>query len=166
MTQITKQAYYMYVHMIGGVLHMFTEENKKKIKDCACRNLRMTTRVTTLYYDKAFQPIGLKSTQFALLADIASRESSTIGELSEILLMDQTTVTRSIEVLRKNGFIEVRAAEDDARKRCISITKSGTDKLREAIPLWQEAQNKIVQSIGEEKYNDFLDTLALIQSFV
>lgn len=145
---------------------MFTEENKKKIKDCACRNLRMTTRVTTLYYDKAFQPIELKSTQFALLADIASRESSTIGQLSEILLMDQTTVTRNIEVLRKSGFIEVRPAEDDARKRCIAITESGRAKLREAVPLWQEAQNKIVEAIGEEKYSDFLDTLAQIQSFV
>lgn len=145
---------------------MPTKSSKENLKTCACRNLRMTTRVITQYYDRAFQSIDLRSTQFALLADISSRDSSTIGELAEIQLMDQTTVTRNIELLRKNGFIDVRVAEDDARKRCITITESGIAKLVEALPLWEDAQNRLEVEIGKEKYKEFLNTLAEIQNFV
>ncbi|EET85877.1 hypothetical protein CcarbDRAFT_3661 [Clostridium carboxidivorans P7] len=63
---------------------MAIRSSKEHLKDCACKNLRMTTRVVTQYFDKAFQPVGLRATQFALLADISSRESSTVGELADI----------------------------------------------------------------------------------
>lgn len=144
-----------------------TNGNKKEhLRDCACKNLRMTTRVVTQYFDKAFQPIGLRATQFALLADISSREESTIGELADFLLMDQTTVTRNIEILKKNGYVSVKLGENDLRKRCISITESGTRILKDALPLWEEAQSVIEQGVGKDKYKDFLSTLAYIQKLI
>jgi DNA-binding MarR family transcriptional regulator len=126
----------------------------------------MTTRVVTQYFDKAFQPIDLRVTQFALLADISSREKTTVGDLADILLMDQTTVTRNIEILKKKGYVDVRMGEDDSRKRYISITKIGIDVLNEALPLWNNAQLVIEQGIGEEKFKEFLNTLAYIQKLI
>lgn len=145
---------------------MSTQSTKKHLKDCACKNLRMTSRVITQYFDKALQPIGLRATQLALLADISSRESSTIGQLADILLMDQTTVTRNVEILKKNGFIDAKTGDDDLRKRCITITESGTSMLIEALPLWENAQLRIEQGIGKEKYREFLKTLSDIQNII
>jgi DNA-binding MarR family transcriptional regulator len=123
----------------------------------------MTTRVVTQYYDKALQSTSLRSTQLALLVDISSREYTSVGELANILLMDQTTVTRNIEILKKNGYVKVKADDEDSRKRLISITERGTAKLNEALPLWEDAQLKIEQKIGKEKFSELLDTLAFIQ---
>ena len=159
-------AYYMYAHMIGGILYMSIQSRKEHLRDCACKNLRMTTRVITQYFDKAFQPIGLRATQFALLADVSSRDSSTVGELADILLMDQTTVTRNVEILKKNGYVDVKTGDDDSRKRCISITESGIAKLKEALPLWEHAQILIEKRIGKEKYREFLNTLSNIQNLI
>lgn len=145
---------------------MSIEGSKKHLRDCACRNLRMTARVVTQYFDKAFQPIDLRVTQFALLADISSRERTTVGDLADILLMDQTTVTRNIEILKKKRYVDVRMGEDDSRKRYISITKSGIDVLNEALPLWNNAQLVIEQGIGQEKFKEFLNTLAYIQKLI
>lgn len=141
-------------------------ENIKDLRTCACKNLRMTSRVITQYFDKAFQQVGLRATQFALLADISSREGSTVGDLAEKLLMDQSTVTRNIEVLRKNGLIEVRQGEDDSRKRCIMITKLGTSTLIEAMPSWNKAQQHIENNIGKERYEEFLKILYDIQKIL
>ncbi|EET85878.1 transcriptional regulator, MarR family [Clostridium carboxidivorans P7] len=80
--------------------------------------------------------------------------------------MDQTTVTRNIEILKKKGYVDVRQGEDDSRKRYISITESGFVKLREAIPLWNNAQLVIEQGVGEEKFREFLDTLSYIQKLI
>ena len=80
--------------------------------------------------------------------------------------MDQTTVTRNIEILRKNQYISVIKAEDDSRKKCITITELGFNKLKEAIPYWKTAQVKIEQGIGNEAFKQLLDTLANIQNLV
>jgi DNA-binding MarR family transcriptional regulator len=142
------------------------ESKRKNLRVCACRNLRMTSRVITQYFDKALQPVGLRATQFALLADISSRESSTVGELADALLMDQTTVTRNIEILRKSGLIDVRLGEDDSRKRCIKITELGTTILKDSIPSWEKTQQHIEEKIGSERYEEFLKTLYDIQKIV
>lgn len=145
---------------------MAIQSNMRNLRVCACRNLRMTSRVITQYFDKALLSAGLRATQFALLADISSREISTVGELAAALLMDQTTVTRNIEILRKDGYIEVRLGDDDSRKRCITITELGATALKDAIPSWEKAQQHIEEKIGKEKYEEFLKTLYDIQKIV
>jgi len=138
----------------------------KKLKNCVCRNLRMTTRVTTQYYDQIFQSVELPATQFSLLVDISYRENATISELAEVLLMDQTTVTRNIEILRKKGYVNVNPDSNDSRRKCISLSEDGVKKLNEAIPLWNEVQAMIENEIGDERFEEFLKTLAQIQSFI
>ncbi|AJA49084.1 transcriptional regulator MarR family [Clostridium pasteurianum DSM 525 = ATCC 6013] len=145
---------------------MDTQSSIKKLGVCACKNLRMTSRVLTQYFDKALQSAGLRATQFSLLANISYRCSSTVGDLAGALLMDQTTVTRNVEILRKKGLIDVTIGEDDSRKRYIKITELGIAKLMEAIPSWEKAQQHIENGIGKERYKEFLDILSKIQSIV
>lgn len=138
----------------------------KPLKNCVCRNLRMTTRITTQHFDKVFQTVGLTAPQFSLLAEITANESIAISELAERMLMDQTTVTRNIEILRKKGYVNVRTDDNDSRKRCISISENGEEKLNEAIPVWNNVQSLIEKEIGVEKFNDFLTTLGQIQNCI
>ncbi|HBC93637.1 MAG TPA: MarR family transcriptional regulator [Pelotomaculum sp.] len=129
------------------------------MRRCACGNLRRTTRAITQFYDQLLQPCGLRSTQISLLLNISLHGNISVGELGAILLMDQTTVTRNIEILRKLGYINVTKEDNDGRKKSISITESGIRKLAEAEPLWEQAQSRIEQGLGAERYRDFLKTL-------
>lgn len=133
---------------------------------CACGNLRRTTRVITQFFDKFLQPSGLRSTQFSLLFNISLHENIAVGELGAVLLMDQTTVTRNIEILRKHGYINITKEDHDARKKSISITESGIKKLAEATPLWEQAQSQIEQGLGYERFSEFLKTLKDIAQLV
>lgn len=129
--------------------------------DCACRNLRMTTRVITQYYDKALHASGLKSPQFSLLNDISSRENGiSVNELADQAMMDQTTVTRNVEILRKKGYVDVKTEDADSRKKRITVSDAGKTKLELAMPHWQEAQMKLEQIVGKEQYNALLKTLS------
>ncbi len=129
------------------------------MRRCACGNLRRTTRAITQFYDQLLQPCGLRSTQISLLLNISLHGNISVGELGSILLMDQTTVTRNIEILRKLGYVNVTKEDNDARKKSISITESGARKLVEAEPLWEQAQSRIEQGLGSERYRDFLKML-------
>ncbi|MDF2802937.1 MAG: MarR family transcriptional regulator [Anaerocolumna sp.] len=139
-----------------------TNCENKLISKCTCRNIRMTARVTTQYFDKIFQKAGIKAAQFALLSDISSHGTISINELADILLMDQTTVTRNIENLRKLNYVHIEPGKD-LRKKYVSISRNGQDKLKEAMPLWIAAQEFLVKEIGEQKYEEFLNTLGEIQ---
>lgn len=136
------------------------------VKNCVCGSLRKTTRSVTQFYDQILRPSGLRSTQLSLLHVISQRGSVSFGELGARLLMDQTTVTRNIENLRKLGLIAVAAGESDARKKYISITELGVSKLAEAGPLWKQAQSKMIQGIGEERFHDLMKLLKDMESLV
>jgi DNA-binding MarR family transcriptional regulator len=133
---------------------------------CACGNLRRTTRAVTQFYDRFLQPSGLRSPQFSLLLTISLHETSSVGELGVLLLMDQTTVTRNIETLRKREYVTIIKEDDDARKKAISITENGARKLAEAMPLWEQAQSQIEQGLGSERYYNFMKTLLDITQIV
>ncbi|MCB2360134.1 hypothetical protein [Clostridium estertheticum] len=72
----------------------------KNLKNCACGNLRMTTRTITQFYDKVLKPTGLRSTQLSLLISILLHKNISVSELAVKSLMDQSTVTRNIEILK------------------------------------------------------------------
>lgn len=140
--------------------------DKKHIHNCAVGNIRKATRIITLFYDKILQPIGLRSTQCLLLMDIYSNEDICVSNLGKILLMDQSTVTRNIQLLRKNGYIDIKKEEQDSRKKCISITDKGLTKIEEATPILNKAQSKIENGIGKRRIEELLKTLKDIEKLV
>lgn len=143
-----------------------TGSNLSAMRRCACGNIRRTMRAITQFYDRFLQPSGLRSTQCSLLVTISFHGNISVGELGAILLMDQTTVTRNIEILRKYGLINITKEDDDARKKSITLTESGVRKLAEVLPLWEQAQSQIEQELGSERFRDFLKTLKDIAKLV
>ncbi|MGE7687987.1 MarR family winged helix-turn-helix transcriptional regulator [Lysinibacillus sp. NPDC097214] len=133
---------------------------------CVCANLRKKSRVVTQLYDKLLQPTGLKITQYSMLANINHQQSVSISRLGEILLLDQTTITRNINLLKQNGYVDLTRNPQDARTKVITLTKKGIEKLNEAAPIWEDIQERIINDIGIEKYEDFYETLKTIQKII
>ena len=133
---------------------------------CVCANLRKKTRVVTQLYDKLLQPTGLKVTQYSMLAHIDLQQAVSISRLGEILQLDQTTITRNINLLKQHGYVELKRDTNDARTKKITLTEKGLEKLHEAAPIWQGIQDRIIEDIGTEKYADFYDTLRTMQKII
>ena len=137
-----------------------------RAEGCACGNLRKTTRAITQYYDRCLLPTGLRSTQYSLLLHISLFDSPSVSELGEKLLLDQTTVTRNIAILKKQGYVVLAKDENDARRKSISLTEKGRQKLTEAVPVCKLAQDKIEQGLGECRYQELLRLLSKIEQIV
>src|SRR5205807_2990014 len=91
---------------------------------CASFNFRRTARAVTSLYDTALQKSGIRSTQFAILVGLAKSQPVSIGALADVLVIDATTLTRSLRLLRREGLIVIsnRAA---MRQRFLTITAKG-----------------------------------------
>lgn len=118
--------------------------------DCVSYRLRRVARVTAKSYDNALRPSGLRTTQFTLLAALNQRGDTNIGELSEWLAIDATTLTRNLAILVRRGLVENTPA-DDARVRNVRLTDRGNDIYEEALPLWREAQQRVLEAIEPER---------------
>ena len=121
---------------------------------CASLNFRRTARAVTRLYDLAFQGTGIRSTQFTILIGVAKVQPVSISALSSILVIDSTTLTRSLAKLQKQGLLTVskRAAR---RRRFVSLTEAGVKALEESLPGWRAAQERFVKAVGAEFWLGF-----------
>ena len=110
---------------------------------CTCANLRKASRAVTQFYEAILRPTGLRVTQFTLLSAISVLGQPTITDLADALVMDRTTLTRNLKPLEKQGLVE-SASGQDKRTRLVRLTVPGQQLLADALPLWQEAQTKMV----------------------
>jgi DNA-binding MarR family transcriptional regulator len=118
---------------------------------CACRNLRRTARAVTQLYDETLRPSGLRITQFTLLVAVALSEPVPITRLADALDLDRTTLARDLKPLTERGLLEITAGEDK-RTRMVRLTSQGREAIARAYPLWQQAQARIVQGSGADRW--------------
>ena len=114
---------------------------------CVCATLRKATRSVTQFFDNTLRPSGLRSTQFNILAEIHGSGSASATQLTKTLVMDQTTLTRSLALLEREGLLRFVAGED-ARVKSAELTKKGIKAFLKARPLWAAAQKQMLDTIG------------------
>jgi DNA-binding MarR family transcriptional regulator len=117
-----------------------------RVRDtCHCLNARRLARALTNRYDEALKPAGLKMTQFSALAHVRAVGEIGLNELAEAMDLDQTTLSRNAEVLRRDGLLAIAKS---GRRRLIALTPAGEALLDRAYPLWESAQNDATAAMG------------------
>src|SRR5262249_35561792 len=84
---------------------------------CNCFAVRSAARHVTQLYDQFLAPIGLRVTQFSILAILKRLGPLTINALAKQLVMDRTTLGRNILPLERDGLIRVSASVGDGRAK-------------------------------------------------
>jgi len=131
----------------------------KYISPCLCFNLRRAARTATSVYDAYFRPLGLKGTQYSLMAAVKRLNQPCVGQLSRELSLEQSTATRNIELLIKKNFLKAQADPADSRRKVLALTPKGDKKLNEALPVWEEAQKGMIESLGENECRRLMQML-------
>ena len=110
-----------------------TGQNRGRLSPCVCNTLRMVSRVVTQLYDDCLRPSGLRVTQFSILAAVARLGEASLKQLEDELAIDQTTLTRSLTLLERDGVLE-RASHPDGRIKAMRLTSKGRRAWRCAAP--------------------------------
>jgi DNA-binding MarR family transcriptional regulator len=72
-------------------------------------------------YDTLMQESGVRSTQFAILVGIAKLQPVAMGSLAKVLMLDSSTLTRSLRLLQKERMIEI-SKRSQMRRRFLKLT--------------------------------------------
>ena len=138
-------------------------ECKEIGRTCACFKVRKAARAITNLYEEVLRPSGLRATQFSLLMATRVMGPVTVLKLAQVAVMDRTTLTRNLQILEKRKLIEIKPGED-RREREVTLTAAGIEVLTKAVPLWEEAQNRVKKGLGEERLHNLLCDLSEIIS--
>jgi DNA-binding MarR family transcriptional regulator len=126
-------------------------EADKIFSPCHCAILRKASRHISQAYDLALAPVGIKTTQFSLLAAIHhGGEPLTISELAKVMVMDRSTLGHNLRPLERNGLITIEAGQDDTRRRRIRLTSKGRVKLKKTAVLWKKMQARFESAVGSK----------------
>ena len=117
---------------------------------CSSFKLRQLTRRVSQHFDHIVGSAGLKTTQYSLLSHIAKLGPVRPGELAAAMEMDASTLTRNLQPLLKQGWVEVGPG-DDGRSRLVRVTEAGRVKRAEAQRDWKRAQLAFNEQMGDAR---------------
>ena len=123
---------------------------------CACANLRRTARLVSQFYDKALRPAGIRGPQFTLLQALKLAPGISQKQLAELLGTDSTTLTRTLALLEKRGWLSSEAARDRRTLR-LGLTKAGEREYGRVLPYWKSAQRRLKRALGDSNVSRMID---------
>jgi DNA-binding MarR family transcriptional regulator len=123
---------------------------------CMCGNFRRTSRALTQLYESALRPVGLRATQFTILQALTLAGEVTQSQLGEILVMDSTTLSRTLQIMARESWIAERRGED-RRERWLRLAKAGEAQFKRALPAWENIQSRLRRQVGEQGWKNLLE---------
>lgn len=123
-----------------------------------CASFRRAARALTNAYDEALRPLGLRTPQFTLLQVLSLVGEASQGQIGRILAMDSTTLTRTMRILARRGWIAERRGTDK-RERLLRLAEAGQKQFKRAEPAWERMQAELRQRLGAERWADLFQLM-------
>ncbi|MGA0569556.1 MarR family winged helix-turn-helix transcriptional regulator [Variovorax sp. VNK109] len=121
-----------------------------KPQGCTNLKLRQLMRQVTRHFDAELGKSGLRTTQYSLLSCVFKRGPMRPVDISRLLRIEPSTMTRNLKVLVERGWLTVEAGSD-ARSRLVSLTEEGRATRMDAQRRWHDAQMAINDILGAER---------------
>ena len=136
-------------------MHVMTTQtpipSPQDVTACTCFNLRKAARVVSQAYDGALKPVGIKATQFSVLATLDTLVDLPMTQLAEQLLINRTALSRNLKPLERDGLVRL-ASEADQRVRLVTLTPAGKRIFDKALPLWAAMQDEMAATMGRDDW--------------
>jgi DNA-binding MarR family transcriptional regulator len=131
---------------------------------CINAAIRRAARRMGQIYDDAFEPLGLRATQYSLLVQIDRVGTPTMRVLAEHLVMDLSALGHTLKPLIRAGLLELVVDAADRRSRRVHLTAEGRVRLEQARLIWKKVQVSFDDAFGEPAASQLRTTLDLIAS--
>lgn len=116
---------------------------------CIAGRVRLLNRVVTNLYDEALRPLGVKLSQGNILAVTAKLGVARPADVCDILELDTSTLSRTVDRMVSKGWLEI-LSDEDGRSHPFRLTEKGKRLMEKAIPAWEQAQAEAKKILGDD----------------
>lgn len=96
-----------------------------KLINQLCFPLYAAARHVTGLYTPVLKPLGLTYTQYIVFLVLWEKNSLTVGEIGEKLLLDNGTLSPLLKKMEKAGYVKRQRSREDERVVVITLTEEG-----------------------------------------
>jgi len=118
-------------------------------RECIAVRVRLINRVISALYDDALRPFALRISQANILAAVGHMGKARPAEISRILRIEKSTLSRDMELMKQKGWLE-SDPPSGGRNQTVRLTPEGTKLLGAIQPSWLKAQTEVKHLIGED----------------
>ena len=106
-----------------------------------------------------FRRQGLTIPQVRALAVLSVIEGVTVNDLAVYTVIEQSTLSRTLDVLETQGLVRREAGDTDSRVRKVFLTDEGRAEFNRAWPPMHEAFEVMFDGIDDAEYAALINTL-------
>ena len=103
--------------------------------------------------------VTVTPSQMGVLFVLSRGKEMTMGEISTLLNVDNSTLTRLADKLEKEGFVERVRDDTDRRISKLRITKKGGAESSKALRITKEINSEITKGFTEPEIKVFVRVL-------
>jgi DNA-binding MarR family transcriptional regulator len=96
---------------------------------------------------KSLRPFGLSVPQWRVLAALIDLGACTIGRLSDLTVVDRTTLSRTLDRMERNGLVARRRIAADKRSYAMHLTAGGRAMFRRIWPVMAYHNTRAVKGL-------------------
>jgi DNA-binding MarR family transcriptional regulator len=106
-----------------------------------------------------FRSQGLTIPQVRALAVLSVADGVTVNDLSVYTVIEQSTLSRTLDALEAQGLVRREAGDTDSRVRKVFLTDDGRSEFSRAWPPMHEAFEAMFDGIDDAEYAALVNTL-------
>jgi len=136
------------------------------LMDCCIEEVGFTVqrlvRVLQLFERDQITSFGFTPTQCYVLLELKKRGDLTMNRLSEVMNLNTSTMTRIINNLVRDGFVERKKGEEDRRIVFVGLSDKGIEtsvKLEDSITNYYR---KIIENLPKGRVEEVLSSVSLL----
>ena len=96
-----------------------------KLTNQLCFPLYAAARHVTGLYTPVLKPLGLTYTQYIVLLVLWEKDGLTVGEIGEMLMLDNGTLSPLLKKMEQAGYVCRERSREDERVVVITLTEAG-----------------------------------------
>jgi DNA-binding MarR family transcriptional regulator len=124
--------------------------------------------IRKLFYGHDISKLNLdiNLTQTNILMVIDSNKEKSMSELSELVGLEKSSFTRSIDYLVENNFLEKKYLPDDRRKINISFTEKGSEAVKLIKDDWNKYFESLLSGFSVEDKKEFSEAVEVVSKYI
>jgi DNA-binding MarR family transcriptional regulator len=111
---------------------------------------------------EALRRHDLTTAQMRALAILSVKPGVTVNELAVYAVMEQSTMSRTLDTMEEAGLVERRARDGDGRVREVVLTPAGEEAFAGVWPIMRAEEDKMFVGLSARERNAFLRTLKTV----
>ena len=92
-------------------------------------------------------PLGLSVPKMRALAALAAKETLTVNELAVFAVAEQSTMSRTVDQMERDGLIRRDVHPEDSRARVVTLTEAGQKAYAAVWPIMRKAEAALLDGL-------------------